>query len=128
MGGELPEGPAHSTPVIAAIAGVPADMVNASNALQGAGSGGRQRICGARAKGDASPAFGEGVVFSTARARRTRHLRVDPTGKGEVTATHLRWSVPQYPEGLSSPIIQNGRVWRTHGPEILKAFDLKTGD
>ena len=47
---------------------------------------------------------------------------------GDVTNTHLKWTVPQISEGLSSPIIAGANVWRTHSPEILKSFDLKTGE
>ncbi len=45
-----------------------------------------------------------------------------------MTQTHLKWTVPQISEGLSSAIIVGDRVWRTHGPDILKSSNLKTGE
>jgi len=80
------------------------------------------------AQGDASsPAYADGVVFSDS-GRGGKAVCVDPTGAGDVTKTHLKWTYPQIPEGLSSAIIVGGLVWRTHNPEILKCFKLSTGD
>ena len=61
---------------------------------------------------------------------------VSPDGEGEVTKTHLKWTVAQIPEGLSSAVIVSdspepgarARVYRTHNPDILKCFDLATGE
>ncbi len=44
-----------------------------------------------------------------------------------MTATHVKWRVNQIPEGLSSPIIADGHVYRVHNPAILKCFDLESG-
>ena len=44
-----------------------------------------------------------------------------------MTKTHLKWTVPQISEGLSSAIIVGDFVWRTHSPEILKCFKLADG-
>jgi outer membrane protein assembly factor BamB len=118
---------AHSTPVVVEVAGKPQMLVSASGAIQGLdpSSGAVQWWCAAQ--GDASsPAFGGGLVFSDS-GRGGKGVCVDPTGSGDVTNTHLKWTVPQISEGLSSAIIAGNRVWRTHGPEILKSFDLKTG-
>ena len=52
---------------------------------------------------------------------------VDPSGAGDVTKTHLKWTYPQIPEGLSSAIITGGFVWRTHSPEIVKGLTLADG-
>jgi hypothetical protein len=52
---------------------------------------------------------------------------VDPTGTGDVSQTHVRWSVPQVPEGIGSPIIVGDYVYRLHVPGILKCWELATG-
>ncbi len=118
---------AHSTPVIVQIAGKPQMLVSASNALQGLDPADGHILWSCAAQGDAaSPAFAEGLVFSDS-GRGGKAVCVDPTGNGDITATHLRWTIPQIPEGLSSAIIVGGRVWRTHSPSILKCFDLATG-
>jgi outer membrane protein assembly factor BamB len=118
---------AHSTPVIADIAGKPQMLVNATSAIQGLDPASGKVLWWCASQGDAaSPAFGAGLVFSDS-GRGGKGVCVDPTGSGDVTKTHLKWTVPQISEGLSSPIIAGNRVWRTHGPEILKSFNLQTG-
>jgi outer membrane protein assembly factor BamB len=119
---------AHSTPVIVRIGGRPQMLVSASGAIQGLDPSNGRILWWCEAQGDASsPAFGGGLVFSDS-GRGGRGVCVDPGGSGDVTKTHLKWTVPQISEGLSSAIIVNDRVWRTHNPEILKSFDLKTGE
>jgi outer membrane protein assembly factor BamB len=119
---------AHSTPVVVEVAGKPQMLVSASGAIQGLDPANGKVIWWCAAQGDASsPAFGGGIVFSDS-GRGGKGVAVDPTGAGEVTKTHLKWTVPQISEGLSSAIIAGERVWRSHGPEILKSFDLKTGE
>ena len=119
---------AHSTPVVVEIAGKPQMLVSASGALQGLDPASGKILWWCSAQGDAaSPAFGGGLVFSDS-GRGGRGVCVDPGGAGDVTQTHLKWTVPQISEGLSSAIIIKDRVWRTHGPGILKSFDLKSGE
>ena len=52
---------------------------------------------------------------------------VDPTGSGDVTATHTRWTVKQVPEGIGSPIIVGGYVYRLHTPGILRCMEVSSG-
>ena len=119
---------AHTTPVIVQVAGKPQMLVSASSAIQGVDPANGNVIWWCNGQGDASsPAFGNGLVFSDS-GRGGKGVCVDPTGQGDVTQTHLKWTIPQIPEGLSSAIIVGDRVWRTNGPEILKSYDLKTGE
>ena len=118
---------AHSTPVIVEIAGQPQMLVSASSALQGIDPANGKILWWCAAQGDASsPAFGNGRVFSDS-GRGGKAVCVDPTGAGDVTRTHLKWTFPQIPEGLSSAVIVGDHVWRTHNPEIVKCIDLATG-
>lgn len=52
---------------------------------------------------------------------------MDPTGSGDVSPTHTRWTVNQVPEGLGSPIIVGQHVYRLHTPGILKCWKAATG-
>jgi len=119
---------AHSTPVVVTIGGKPQMLVSASGAIQGLDPKNGNIIWSCKAQGDASsPAFAEGLVFSDS-GRGGKAVCVDPTGRGDVTKTHLKWTYPQIPEGLSSAIIAGGLVWRTHNPEIVKVLKLATGE
>ena len=117
----------HCTPVIANVAGKPQMFVAASGALQGLDPASGQTLWRCAAPGDAaSPAFDGKVVFSDS-GRGGKAVCVDPTGMGDVAATHLRWTFPNIPEGLSSAVIVAGLVWRTHQPEILKTIRVADG-
>ncbi len=118
---------AHSTPVIVQIGGRPQMLVSASKALQGIDPADGHLLWWCPAAGDsASPAYDGELVYSDS-GRGGRGVCVDPTGMGDVGKTHLRWTFPQIPEGLSSPIIAQGLVWRAHAPEIVKAIRMSNG-
>ena len=118
---------AHSTPVIAEVASKLQMLVSASGAIQGLDPSNGNMLWWCAAQGDASsPAFGGGLVFSDS-GRGGKAVCVDPTGAGDVTKTHLKWTYPQIPEGLSSAIIAGDFVWRTHSPEIVKCIRLADG-
>jgi outer membrane protein assembly factor BamB len=118
---------AHSTPVIVKVGGQSQMLVSATGAIQGVDPASGKILWWCAAQGDASsPAFGDGFVFSDS-GRGGKAVCVDPTGAGDVTKTHLKWTYPQIPEGLSSAVIAGGFVWRTHGPEIVKGITLADG-
>ena len=130
---------AHSTPVLVEVKGAKQLLVSASNAIQGLDPASGEKLWWCSAAGDASsPAFAHGMAFSDS-GRGGRAVCVDPTGRGDVTRTHLRWTFLQIPEGLSSAIIVDdapaeggkpggqARVYRTHNPETVKCIDLATG-
>ncbi len=119
---------AHSTPVITTVKGRALMLVSASNALQGLDPANGKILWWCSAPGDASsPAFNGSLVFADS-GRGGRAVCVDPTGEGDVTKSHLKWTFPQIPEGLSSAIIVGDFVLRTHNPETLRCIRLATGD
>ena len=113
----------HCTPVIASVGGKPQMFVAASGALQGIDPASGAVLWSCAAPGDAaSPAFDGKVVYSDS-GRGGKGVCVEP-GAGKIEP---RWTYPQIPEGLSSPIIAGGFVWRTHSPEILKTIRVADG-
>jgi outer membrane protein assembly factor BamB len=113
----------HCTPVVVEVNGQKQMLVPANGALQGLDPTNGNVLWFCKAPGDAaSPAFDGKVVYSDS-GRGGKGVCVVP-GQGE---TEPRWIVPQISEGISSPIIAGGFVWRTHAPEILKTFNLADG-
>ncbi len=113
----------HSTPVIAKVAGKPQMFVAASNALQGLDPTNGAVLWTCPAPGDAaSPAFDGTRIYSDS-GRGGKGVCAEP-GTGKIEPL---WIYPQIPEGLSSPIIAGGLVWRTHSPEILKTIRVADG-
>ncbi len=124
----------HSTPVIIQVEGKPQMLVAASgggptpDALQSLDPADGKRLWWCRGAGDAaSPAYGGGLTYFDS-GRGGPGVAVDPTGRGDVSATHIRWTLSQVPEGIGSPIIIGGYVYRLHAPRILKCWKLENGE
>lgn len=119
---------AHSTPVIVDVNGKPQMLVSANKAIESLNPDSGEMIWWCSAPGDASsPAFARNLVFHDS-GRGGKAVCVDATGTGDVTKTHLKWTFPQIPEGLSSAIIVGDLIFRTHNPEALKCIRLSTGE
>ncbi len=123
----------HSTPVIVSVNGKPQLLVLASgmrvtdDALQSLDPATGERLWWCRGAGDAaSPAFGAGVVYFDS-GRGSPGVAVDPTGSGDVSKTHVRWTIPKVPEGIGSPIIVGRYVYRLHNPGVLTCWEAATG-
>jgi outer membrane protein assembly factor BamB len=117
----------HTTPLLIEAGGVPQLVVAASGAVQGIDPAGGAVLWWARNKGDVpTPAYGGGLVFAEG-GRGGPAVAVDPTGRGDVTKTHVRWVTRPTPEGYSSPTIFDGRVYRAHEPGVLRCYALATG-
>ncbi len=118
----------HGTPLLVEIGGTPQLLVSASNRLQGIDPATGKVTWFCQGKGDASaPAYGGGLVY-TDDGRGAPGFAVDPTGKGDVTATHLKWKFSgSLAEGISSPIIVGDYIYRVHRPANLHCIALKTG-
>jgi outer membrane protein assembly factor BamB len=123
----------HSTPVIVVVNGKPQMLVLASgmnvtdNALQSLDPTDGRLIWWCRGAGDAaSPAYASGLVYFDS-GRGGLGTAVDASGTGDVSRTHIRWTVNLPSEGLSSPIVIGSQVYRLHAPGILRSWDLHTG-
>src|SRR4051794_27762460 len=131
---KLPDmGFGHTTPVIVPVNGKPQMLVLASamkvadNALRSLDPNDGRVLWWCRGGGDAaSPAYGSGIVYFD-NGRGGPGFAVDPTGSGDVTATHTKWTIKQIPEGLASPIIVGGYVYRLHTPGVLRCIEAATG-
>ena len=117
----------HTTPVIIDNGGQIQMLVAASNELQALDSETGEKLWWCKTPGDVtSPVFAKGVVF-TDSGRGGPGILVDASGKGDVTATHIKWKIDQIPEGLSSPAIVGDYLYRLHNPGVLKCFALADG-
>ncbi len=124
---------AHSTPVIISVKGQPQMLVLASgmsetqNGLRSLDPADGKLLWWCRAAGDASsPAFGAGIVYGDS-GRGGKGVAVDPGGAGNVSATHIRWTGPDIPEAISSPVILGPHVYRLHRTDMLECWEAATG-
>lgn len=68
-----------------------------------------------------------GWIFLDNKPYFTREYAVDPTGKGDVTDTHVKWmyedEVPQIP----TPVIVDGKMYMVHDRGMVTCLDPMTG-
>ncbi len=131
---QFPEmGFSHSTPVIIQVNAKPQMLVlgsgggNSAKALQSLDPADGKIRWWCRGGGDASsPAYSSGVVYFDS-GRGGAGVAVDPAGTGDVSETHIRWTVSQVPEAIGSPVIVGPLVYRLHTPGVLKCWEAATG-
>jgi hypothetical protein len=102
-------------------------MQTAEEALQSFDPENGQRIWWCRGSGDAaSPAYGAGIVYCDS-GRGASGVAVDPTGRGDVSKSHVRWTSQAMSEGLASPVIVGEHVYRLLTPGVLKCWEVTSG-
>lgn len=123
----------HSTPVIIPVNKkdqmllLASGMNESEKALQSLDPTNGEILWWCRGEGDASsPTYGSGLVYFDS-GRGGRGVALDPTGSGDVSKTHIRWTITQVGEALSSPIIVGKYLYRLHTPGIVKCWDVSTG-
>ncbi len=122
----------HSTPVQIDVKGKPQLVFVASGmkawgeAVQGFDPATGKRLWWCKGAGDASsPAWGSGILY-TDSGRGGVGTAVDPTGEGDVSATHVRWTSGSLPEAIASPIIVGDHLFRLQDGGVLRIW--KTAD
>ena len=117
----------HTTPVLVEIGGKPQLLIAASNALQGVDPESGEVLWWANTPSDVpSPIYHDGLVYSDS-GRGGPGIAVDPSGSGDITKTHVKWKIPNIPEGLSSPAAFGDGLYRLHSPGVLRSFEMANG-
>ena len=75
-----------------------------------------------------SPVFGGGLLYADGGRGGQLGVAIDPTGKGDVSKTNVKWETRVEGMAGSSAIIVGGHVYRCSCADFLRCFDLKTGD
>ena len=123
----------HSTPTIIDVKGSPQLLVMAGgmgpvdHAIESLDPSDGHSLWWCKGSAEsASPAYGDGIVYFDS-GRGGPGAAVDPTGTGDVSKTHIKWTTPNIPEGLSSPVVVDKHLYRLHQPGVLKCFEVETG-
>ncbi len=75
-----------------------------------------------------SPAFGDGMIFTTRGHRSGPYMAIEPGGRGDVAATHLRWHVPTGAPYVSSAVYDRGLLFMVNDSGVAFAADGRTGE
>jgi outer membrane protein assembly factor BamB len=125
---------AHSTPTLVSVNGQNQLLMAGALALEGVDPANGDTIWSC-STGDAktrigdtlSPTFANGIVYVDS-GRGGPGIAVDPTGKGDVTKTLLKWKIAKVPDGsIGSPVVGGDYIFRMQSPEMLNCYQLADG-
>jgi outer membrane protein assembly factor BamB len=74
-----------------------------------------------------TPLFGDGKVFVCTSDGGLQLVAMRPDGHGDVTATHIAWSLGKNVPNRSSPILVDDRLYMANGSGVLSCVDIKAG-
>jgi outer membrane protein assembly factor BamB len=122
----------HVTPVLATVDGRAQLLVSSTNELQGLDPQTGEAIWSCRWGQSiwpvSSPVTANGLVYAVGGRGGHGGAVVDPTGRGDVTDTHLKWKIRPMSEGLSSPVAFADRVYRLNSPAGLRCVRISDGE
>jgi outer membrane protein assembly factor BamB len=122
-------GASNASPLLLPVNGKPQLLVPSGNALEALDPAGGEVLWSLRRRmGDLSPVYASGLLFTDCPGGPG--LAVDPTGRGDVTKTHVRWKIDKTPASYAyaSPAVCGDYVYRVHKPGILHCWKLSTGE
>ena len=73
------------------------------------------------------PVFAHGLVFITTGFQQPELLAVRPDGKGDVTKTHIAWSLKRGAPLTPSPIVVGDELYIVNDGGIASCIDARTG-
>ncbi|MEM6776806.1 MAG: PQQ-binding-like beta-propeller repeat protein [Planctomycetota bacterium] len=77
----------------------------------------------------ARPIHANGLVYVITSGISQALLAIDPSGRGDVTDTHVAWSLPRSSPNIPSPIVVGKRLFMvTDKGGIVRCLDATTGD
>jgi len=120
-------GPCNTAPLVLDVRGKPQLIVAESEVLRGLDPAGGEPIWWCKGWGfGASPAYAAGLLY-TEKGNEPAQL-VDPTGQGDVTATHVKWKVAKMPGDYASPIIVGEYIYKIQKEGVVACLKLATGE
>ena len=77
--------------------------------------------------GQASPVYGAGVLFADHGRSGQLGVAIDPTGKGDVSKTHVKWETRVEQVSGASGIAVDGHLYKASGAGHFRCWSLKDG-
>lgn len=74
------------------------------------------------------PIYGDGLVFVCSGYNEANLYAIDPTGSGDVTDTHVRWTADRNVPLNPSPVYANGLLFTVSDNGVASCFDAQTGE
>jgi outer membrane protein assembly factor BamB len=118
----------HSTPVLATFGKKTQLLVAASNAVQGVDPDNGKLLWWCQGAGDTVSPVTDGKLVYCDSGRGGMAVCVEAPGEGDVTKTQRKWKIDRVPEGFSSAVIVDGRLYKLLNPGVLRSWKLADGE
>jgi outer membrane protein assembly factor BamB len=76
----------------------------------------------------AQPLFDGETVYISTGFGKAHLLAIDPTGKGDVTDTHVLWDAPKGIGSKPTPLLHDGLIYNIHDAGVASCLDAETGE
>jgi outer membrane protein assembly factor BamB len=73
------------------------------------------------------PVYGHGLVFVCTGFVNQHVLAIDPAGKGDITATHVKWMYKKYAPNTPTPLLVGDELYTVSDQGTMACLDAKTG-
>jgi outer membrane protein assembly factor BamB len=116
-----------ATPAILKIDGKP-QLIHMSGGMQGLDPATGEVLWTCRApSGQTSPVYGAGLIYADSGRGGREGAAVDPTGKGNVSKTNVKWKVQVTAPAGSSGIVVGDYLYRACSNDILRCWEMASG-
>jgi len=75
-----------------------------------------------------SAVFHDGIIYTSRGYRSGPYMAIRPGGRGDISSTHVLWTVPTGAPYVSSLLHYQGIVYMANDVGVLTAVDAKTGE
>ncbi|HEY7156802.1 MAG TPA: PQQ-binding-like beta-propeller repeat protein [Gemmataceae bacterium] len=117
-----------ATPTILRINGHP-QLIHMAGGMQGIDPDTGEVLWSCRApSGQSSPVFGGGLIYTDAGRGGKDGAAIDPTGKGDVSKTHVKWQIKVTAPAGSSGIVVGRHLYRACNNDMLRCWEMATGE
>lgn len=74
------------------------------------------------------PVFAHGLLYVSSGFNQAKIFAIDPTGKGDVTESHVRWIMKKGAPHTPSPLVVGDELYIVSDGGVLTCLDAKSGD
>jgi len=117
----------NTTPILLDVDGKPQVIALGSGIVQGLDPATGEPIWWAKCKGFGESPASSGTLLYVDKGCNETAACIDPTGKGDVTATHVKWTREKSPGDYASPVVFGGHVYKVCKEGEIACLDLATG-
>lgn len=74
------------------------------------------------------PVFAHGLVYVSSGFDKAKLLAIDPTGKGDITETHVKWVLTKGAPHTPSPLVVGDELYVVSDGGVLTCVDAESGE